>query len=356
MVTLQKINTYSLVIPQLSPLAYPSDANWGVDAMKVSIPINGEMSLPLSEEWKEKIGRPLKDGSENIYYQAEFSLGLHKMRAFFWVTSSWCTIDFNPAHSVFGNNERLLPMEALPEILRRAIQATGLVPTFESPDELGTLTWPKEWLRNLTVQELELARNIAVPNEARKAFERGLLGLPTPRGYKRKHEQKSGSFTLEFSTGSVGKDLIYNKTAQMEDLGLEPQENIELTIYRYETRLRSKRLEKYDLKCPDRIRPQNSWIAISDRFIKCGFQRELSGGGEILSRILRLSYRERERILGFNQLVALGFDHDLAPGAKRERLRLAEQLGLTLGSSIDELSEHSWSIDLWSGDVRKTSH
>jgi hypothetical protein len=349
---LQKNNTLSLVIPQLLPLAYPSDANWGVDAMKVSIPISGEMSLPLPQHWKEKSGRPLKDGSENIYYQAEFVLGLYKMMAFFWVTSSRCTIDFNPAHSVFGNNELLLPVEALPRILQSAIEATGLAPTFEKVDELGTLVWDQNWLEQVNVQELELARNIFVPKEAAKAFEKGLLALPTPRGYKRKHEQKSGSFTLEFSTGSVGKDIIYNKTAQMKALGLQPKEFTEHITYRYETRLRSKRLEKHDLKRPDDIRPENSWLAISDRFSKCGFQRELSGGGEILAKISRLSYRERERILGFSQLFALGLDQDLAQGARRERLKAAAELGLTLGMSLDDLSEASWAIDLWTGFVR----
>ncbi len=353
MAPLQKNNTHSLVIPQLLPLAYPSDANWGVDAIKVSIPINGEMSLPLPQQWKEKSGRPLKDGSENIYYQAEFVLGLYKMIAFFWVTSSRCTIDFNPAHSVFGNNELLLPVEALPRILQSAIEATGLVPAFEKADELGTLVWDQNWLEQVSVQELVLARNSLGPKEAAKALEKGLLALPTPRGYKRKHEQKSGSFTLEFSTGSVGKDMIYNKTTQMVALGLEPKEITEHLIFRYEARLRSKRLEKYGLRRPDHILPENSWLAVSDRFSKCGFQRELSNAGEFLSKISRLSYRERERILGFNQLVALGLDHDLAPGAMRERLRLAKELGLTLGCSIDELSEVSWSIDLWKGELTK---
>lgn len=324
--------------------------------MKVSIPINGEMSFPLSNKWTAKIGRPLKGGQENIYYQADFPLGLHKMRAFYWAASSMCTIDFNPAHTVFGNNERLLPIEALAGVLKGAIEASELIPSFETMDETGTISWPSGWLEYVSVQELELARNIFVPKAAHRAFELGLLALPTPRGYKRKHEQKLGSFSLEFATGSVGKDVIYNKSAQMSAQGLRPSEETEMIIYRYETRMRSKRLQKYYLKRPDLIGPENAWHAISDRFSKCGFSRELSGGGEVLSRVSKLSYRERERILGFNQLVALGLDHDLATGARRGRQNTAAKLGLTLGSSLEDLSNGSWVIDLWSGQVRRSRH
>ena len=353
---MQKNYTYSLVIPELSQPQYPSDANWGVDAIKVSIPINGEMSFPLSNQWTAKIGKPLRDGQENIFYQADFPLGLYKMRAFYWVTSSTCTIDFNPAHTVFGNNELLLPVEALPGVIKGAIEATELTPAFETLDEIGTIAWPTGWLEFVSVQELELARNIFVPREAHKTFEQGLLGLPTPRGYKRKHEQKSGSFSLEFATCSVGKDLIYNKSAQMAALGLLPSEETEMIIYRCETRMRSKRLQKYGLKRPDLIGPENAWHAIADRFSECGFDRGLTGGGEVLSRISKLSYRERERILGFSQLVALGLDHDLASGARRGRQKTAAKLGLTLGVSMGELSKSSWGSDLWSGQVRRLLH
>jgi hypothetical protein len=276
------------------------------------------------------------------------------MRAFYWVTSSTCTIDFNPAHTVFGNNELRLPVEALPGVLKGAIEATELTPSFETIDEFGTVAWPNAWIGYISIQELELARNIFVPEEAHRALEQGFLALPTPRGYKRKHEQKSGSFSLEFAPSSVRKDLIYNKSAQMAALGLEPAEETELIIYRYETRMRSKRLQKYGLKRPDLIGPENAWHAIADRFSKCGFHRALPGGGELLSTISRLSYRERERVLGFNQLVALGLDQDLAASAIRERQKIATQLGLTLGLSLEEISKSSWNIDLWSGQIRRS--
>lgn len=352
---MQKNDTDSLVIPQLSPLPYPTDINWGVDAVKVSVPINVEMSLPLPEVWVPKVGKPLRDGSENPYYVAELPFGLYKMRAFLWVTSSWCTIDFNPAHSVFGNDERLLPLEIFPEVLQRAIVATGLVPVFEAMDPLGNLTWSSDWLQQVSMNELELARNFFVPVNAAKALERGITGLATSRGYKRKLEQERGSFSLEFATRSVGKDSFYNKTSQLQAIGITPREESDCLIYRYETRLRSKRLDKYDLKRADRLKPENAWSAISDRFSACGFHAGVLSGGETLENIKKVSYRERERILGFSQLVALGLDHDLEPGVRRLRQKLAQELGLTLGVSFAELSEKSWSVDLWSGLIKESS-
>ncbi len=348
---MSKNNNYSLVIPRIPLDEIPSDIHMGIDKEKFYFPVNLELSLPLGEGWIPKNGRPMKDGTPTYGHWKKFPLGHHTMIVTVWETSSSCSIEFNPAHSLYGDNELLLPPEANLSMMQVAIEATGLVPSFAEIDSMGTITWPEDWHEYLGVSYVELARNIFVGPEHKHALQGALSALVPPRGYTRDIQSRRDSYSLYYKTGSVGRDKIYDKTVQMRDEGMQQATETDAHIFRFETTLKSKRLKKYGLRNPMNFNDQIVWEVLTERFNACRWGVCLPSKSELVKKLSLAPYTEAERLLGFNHMVSLGLDNKLGYGARRDRLELARNFGVIPGTAFDFNASESFRFDLICGEL-----
>lgn len=352
---MSKNNNYSLVIPRIPIGEIPDDIHIGIDKEKFYFPVNLELSLPLGEGWLPKNGRQMKDGTPTYGHWKELPLGHHTMIVNVWETSSSCSIEFNPAHSLYGDNELLLPPEANLSMMQVAIEATGLVPGFAAIDSMGTITWPENWHEYLGVSFVELARNLFVEPEHKHALQGALSAMVPPRGYTRDIQSRRDSYSLYYKTGSVGQDKIYDKTVQMRDEGMQQATETEAHIFRFETTLKSKRLKKYGLRNPINFNDQIVWEVLTQRFNECRWGVSLPSKSELLKKLSLAPYAQAERLLGFNQMVSLGLDKALRYGSRRDRLELARHFGVTPGTILDFNASESLRFDLFTGTLESES-
>lgn len=338
-----------LVIPQISQSSIPDDIHWGIDAEKFSFPVNSELSLPLDSKWVQKPGRILEDGTQTYFYMADLPLGLYKMKVLLWEISSSCTVDFNPAHCLYGNNELLLPPAVNSLMIEKAIQATGLIPSFAQIDAEGTITWPTNWLESITIKELEVSRNFLIAPNYRKRLQQTLKEVVPTRGFRRNAQDQGEGFSLYFHTKSVGHDLFYNKTVQMRDTKGQQVAQTISHIYRFESRLDDSRLEKYGLDDPAKVNDQNVWRAIDERFHACGWNVMLIDSGALLEKLSGVRYQEIEQLLGFSEAVRLGLDQQMSIAVRRSRQKLAKNYGVTPGIAIKNKASVTSYLDLRQG-------
>lgn len=343
------IDTNPLVIPQISPTSIPDDIHWGIDAEKFSFPVNSELSLPLDTKWVQKPGRILEDGTQTYYSYADMELGLYKMKAIYWETSSRCTVDFNPAHCLYGNNERLLPPGANTSMIEKAIQATGLIPSFAQIDAEGTITWSSNWLEFITIRELEVSRNFLIAPNYRKRLQSNLKEVIPPRGFRRNAQDRGEGFSLYFHSKSVGHDVFYNKTVQMRDTKAQQEAKTISNIYRFESKLCASRLEKYGLCDPAQVSDLNVWRAIDERFHACGWNVMLIDSGALLKKLKGVRYQEIEQLLGFNEAIRLGLDQQMSIAVRRDRRKLCKSYGITPGADISAKAAETFYLDLKQG-------
>jgi hypothetical protein len=347
---LTKNDKDSLVIPRIAPLEIPNDIHIGIDKERFNFPINTELSMPLDEGWVPKNGTPLLDGTPTYYHVKKFPLGLHKMTAILWETSSSCTVDFNPAHSLYGNNELLLPPRANTRMIQAAIEATGLIPGFAQIDHEGTVTWPRDWYDHVSPTSVELARNCFIKPEYKHVLQDALSALVAPRGYLKDVQSIRDSYSLYYKTATVGHDKIYDKTVQMrDDKQMQQVTETDNHIFRFETTLASKRLDKYGLRDLRNFNDETVWKALTHRFSECRWEVRLPSRNDLMQELAIAPYAEAERLLGFNQMVSIGLDKSLGYGARRDRQKLAQKYGVVPGTALSLNAIESNRLDLFLG-------
>jgi hypothetical protein len=271
------------------------------------------------------------------------------MKALYWEIHSRCRVDFNPAHCLYGNNELLLPPAANSKMIEKAIQATGLVPSFAQIDAEGTITWPSNWLEFITISELEVSRNFLIAPNYKKRLQSTLKEVIPPRRFRRNAQDRGEGFSLYFHSKSVGHDLFYNKTVQMRDTKAKQAAQASAQIYRFESRLRDSRLKKYCLDDPAQVNDQNVWRAIDERFHACGWNVMLIDPGALLVKLKDVRYQKIEQLLGFNEAVKLGLDHQMSSAVRRGRQKLAKCYGITPGTDISAKAAETFCLDLRQG-------
>lgn len=277
------------------------------------------------------------------------------MQATVWETSETCTIDFNPAHVVYGDTAQLLEPEVLELVLLQAIQATMLTPAFCEFKDDGTIEFLPNWTDYINIQEMEVAFNFQVPNSLKGPMQQALKGLRAPRNMRRAIHEEAGSFTLEYTTKGVGKDSIYNKSMELEARSKDRQES-EVSTFRFESRLRRKRLDKFQMRLLSNISPTGVWEALNQRFECTQWSQSIGSFGGTLKLLGEIDYRKTERMLGFSEAVRQGLDAGLELGTRRARIKEAKELGIPIGVCLDQLAESGFRIDPWSGWLVSDSH
>ena len=338
-----------LVIPKIYQPSIPDDIHWGIDGEKFVFPVNNELSLPLDSKWEPKPGRKLEDDTPTVFYVADIPLGKYKMKAIYWEISSQCTIDFNPAHSLFGENELLLPPGANSRMIEQAILATGVVPGFAQIDQEGTITWPSNWLDWVRISELEVSRNFLIAPNYKKPLELTLKSIRPPRNYQRQCVEEGEGFSLYFNSKSVGRDFVYDKTVEMKVKRAQQVATTSSHIYRFEARLNSSRLKKHELQNPAQVTDANVWQAISGRFHACGFNVTLTDAGSLIRKLQGVRYQEVEQLLGYNEAVRLGLDKGMSKAVRRDRRLLSKNYGITPGLEIRTHASEKTALDLGEG-------
>lgn len=345
----QKNDLNSLVIPRTTESKVPSTLHWGIDAAKVSFPINGELSLPLDDSWEQKTGRKTKTSLPNHYFFRDMQFGLGKMKVLVWELSQTCIIDFNPAHALYGATADLLPPELYSEMVKRAIEATMLVPAFAECDDQGEFTFAENWPNLVSNKELEVSFNFEVDDYLAGSMQSLLSALPSRKGSLRSLKEKSGSFTISHETRNVGKDMIYNKSSEMASRKLEVATTPGKTLYRFESKLMTKRIHSTGMRKVADVSGVAVWNAITKRYRASGWGVKVASQAEIFTKLGSLDYRHVERLLGFNEAFRLGIAGGIKQSVQKSRIRELKEVGLPLGTSLEELTPHSMWIDAWNG-------
>ena len=351
--------TNSLVTPFNTPLletqlpSLPDDGNWGIDSVQCSFLVDNSFSLPMSSEWNEKISVNRAEGTETIYYQRTLLAGKANVRVFYWQTFGRCSISLNPAKVLFGKSAKLLPPGALVLALKAVIETFSMevVPAFVRLSDDGELTWTDGWASEVSITEMEVARNFQIPSHLEKSFQEALQRRPLARNYvKNTYQNAKKGFTIYCNTKSVGSDKFYDKSAELGDVLETCEDGREVRLYRFEATLLRPRLDKFGLRTLSQVTDMRVWAALEGRMKATGWgSLQLDSKERVQLGLSRLSYRQREAVLGFNEAIVQGLDGGIKVAVRRDRTRLARSIGLEPGTPFSALPAETMVLSLYTG-------
>ena len=320
-----------------NPKKLPTDDRFGIDAVVIHFSLNMSHSYTLGPEWvretKEKQG-------EDIYevFERYFDFGHHMPRVTVFPEHQTCKIKLNAPKSISPTNETPFPVGAFKSLVEKLIsQLLGeVVPSFVYITDEGEFLWQSDWETNVRIISIELARDFLIPEERESELQKALSAVTPKRNYLESDFRRKGGFTRTQSTKTNGKDTIYNKTAELSEKSVNASETNGLARYRFETLVKAERRDRYGLKTLASLSESRCWEAVCHRFEETGWNVVISSADSLRATLEKLEYKTKEKLLGYNTILQMGLKVDSTAQLRRDREKLARNIGLVLGLRVDE--------------------
>jgi hypothetical protein len=283
-------------------------------------------------------------------------LGNATARVTLYLRTNRCRIEFNPSRVLSPKGTQLLPPELLNTVVSEALDEVrpAAWPMFDTVTPEGEIVRDPDWEAQVLVKRLDLARNfrISAPEAVKAALE-----AVDPRYLKSKHHYMTGegAWGIENRTKSSGKDVFYDKSAELGSTDIDPEFDarvaVEGGVLRFEAQMRTPRLKSYGLTRLDLISPQACWEALCKRWDATGWGTPITTGGDLYRLVEDLPYAKRARLVGYLMLKAHGADTGISAGQERSLRRLAKDVGLTPGLPLESQGAPNRYLDLSTGEL-----
>lgn len=332
------------------------DWTWGFDTVKVSFDVNPALCDFSSSLW-------VRSSTQNLRIdmpEAESLLGWYllpqvdweaKVRIDLYVMDRVCHLSFNAPRMVTPVKERLLMPDALPPLVRGLIEAIHdtVWPDFIKVTEDGEIIWDDDWSTRVRLSRLDVSRNFEVEDTQTIKLACGAISGRYQRGtvvYKSKY-----GWTVESPTTSVGKDKIYDKTAELSrnPADADRMAGLATALVRFETQLMRSRLKDNGLKRLSEVNGRSAWHALEARWEATGWGGPLPVRGEMSEAMTHLRPKDKLILTGYLHHAAVGDLADQTETTHRNMKRLAKECGLTVGLPVELMGKPEFHLDLRTG-------
>ena len=339
---------------QTNPAAnIPSDEEWGVDWIKLRIDIDPSSIDLSSPMWT--VNRKGKEPKPDIVYDSYFikiPFGNTSVDGYFFLDSWRINLEFNPSTALYGKTKAVCPADAVVPLVSKLLdQCSSLfMPVFDHADDRGTITRETMWVDQVWLSRVDCTRNLYIHDAERF---KDAIEAATPRNQKSKHIRTSGNrgWTVENQTSTVGMDSVYNKDAELAMRGSPNTVDSRGTCFRFESKLKADRLDKFGLRRLSNISSQRIWHVIETRWNACQWDVTFAEPGTLAKAIAHLKPSEKTGLLGYLGKHQLGLEQEIAGASLRKYGSIAKSLGLVLGAPLESQGAVTQYVDIFSGAV-----
>lgn len=331
-----------------------SDWTWGVDTVRISVPVDLQQCDPSSSLWHSSSSRNLR----NSVTEADAFAGSHfietphgtvKIRVFLYTGSATCNIEFNTPRLVSADRRHLLPPDALQPLIRGVIDDLryAIWPDFAQVTEDGEVRWTDDWAAKVRFTRLDLSRNfiIADPDIVKAALD----AVQSRHQRERiRHGSRRSGWTITNQTLTAGHDTMYDKQAELED-----QHDIHLTsvdgLFRFEAQIKGDRLKTLGIKRLCDLNEYSAWNALAQRWAQTRWGSPLPSPEGLLQAVQHLPIRKQCTLVGYMHFAAEGMTGRLSESQQRTLRAQAKACGLTPGMPVQLLGTPKHRLDLRAG-------
>ena len=328
----------------------PSDAEWGLDTVSLSIPVTDTVQELAHNSW-ELIAGSQTEKVDKTKFISHFNFGFATVTVTYLPLHNSLYLQFNAARLLSRKSAELLPPNALQRLVEALlfdlVPQIPVLPTFMSIDEHGTMEMEADWSSQVKLTRLDCARNFYVdcPEYVRHA-----LSHVKGKYQKLVHiYYDDEGWTRANETKSAGMDRIYDKSAELRNLELDERFHWDKRVYRFEAQLQKDRLKKFGVTTLDRISDEAVWNVLQDRWKACEWGIKLPGKGGLDDIISALNEKDRIPFLGYLSAHAEGMTDNLDAKALKRLSKLASQIGVVPGLPLSSYRPMTRVLSLWHG-------
>ena len=320
----------------MNPSTPPIDADYGIDTVVLVFPVAPDSICLGDEQWKSHRLTNHKSGSSTSAV-ANTTVNGVGVRVDLYVDDSKVKVELNAARMV-GAAPTLLPPAALVPLVEGVLRELGGLfrATFVNVDrDSGAITLAPGWQQEVSIRELHVARNLNVAS-AKSWFAACEAGAPKYGHLRQINHGKSRSIADRGQKG--GTDSLYLKEAG--DQG---------DLYRFESRLKSRRLKQRGLTRLADVSPEACWGALVHRWEASGHGKPFTIPGRAADVLEALKPKDRLLVSGYLRSVEAGMKTGLSASSEARVRKLAESVGIRPGVALTEQGGDRHLVDLYEG-------
>jgi hypothetical protein len=335
----------------------PADNNYGIDTVALYFPVDIEQCDHTSDLWEYEGARNRqKAETEGGSLVANFICGYANVRVNLYLDSSRCRLEFNAARVLSPKSQQLLHPDALSRVVEVVLeQLAGIVhPSFDTFHDSGEIVRLTDWQGLVNITRLDVARDFVVSNPC--AVRLGLAQVHSK--YQKTHKvttSPNDGWSIECGTKYEGKDIFYDKEAELRQHQVDTSRPDNAVIYRFEAVLKKSRLANSGMKTLDQVTDERAWEAIQGRWQKTGWSSPLPSSTGLLEAVSHLSQTRMDGLLGYLHRRAAGQEATIPAPYMREKNKLAKTCGLTPGLPVELLGKPTTYLDIHSGKIKSLS-
>lgn len=332
----------------------PADTEWGIDTVRLSIPINPNLCENDPSLWSSGSTTNYSDSGKtynSLEYNHETAYG--NVKVTYFIERELAKLEFNAARLLTPKSRELLPPKALLNLVSNILYDLQhlIFCAFDTVDPNGVITRYKNWADEVTITRLDVARNLHIPNsyEVKKA-----LAMTIPKNGSLRHIRldAKGGWTVSNETKRSGMDRLYDKSAELRNtLRDEELNQLEDGWFRFEAELVKERLKKNGLNKLSKVTDERVWSALEERWKATGWDVSIPEMGNVAALMAQVDGKLRVGLLGYLVAASKGIDHGLSESTVRKYNKIAKNLGVVVGTKIDEIGPAIAKLDLFEGGV-----
>lgn len=333
----------------------PNDNNWGIDTVAFYFPVDIADCDHTSDIWQYEGARNRqKAETEGGSVVANLICGHANVHINLYMSSSLCRVEVNAARVLYPKSEKLLHPGALSHVIEVIIdQLTGVVsPIFDTATEAGEIIRDPKWQVQITFTRLDVTRDFFISDPAIVRLGLAHIKSKNQKSHKVTTSPNDG-WSIESGTKYEGKDIFYDKKAELRQLRVDSSSGNPGVIYRFESVLKKTRLSKSGMKNLSEVNDERVWAAIQSRWEKTGWHAPLPSSSGFLEAVSHLSQTRMDGLIGYLHRRAAGQEDSIPPHYRREKDKLALSCGLTPGLPVELLGKATKFLDLESGRIKK---
>lgn len=313
----------------------PSGEGFGIDTVALVLDVRPDSIGLGTDPWKSTRSTNHKLGTTSTSV-ATFTVNGVSVRADFYLEDHRVRLEFNAARMLL-DQPKLLPPDALAPLVKAVLPelVEHIVPTFMSVDFMtGKISFDQDWQAQVGTRRIDIARNLDSINT--RPLMAAFQARP-PSGQLRRQINSGKSWSVVHRSIKDGDDTFYFKPGPWGE------------IFRFETRIRGRRRDRYGLATLADISAGSCWFALESRWNALGHGEAFRVAGEAGDALARLKPRERTSVLGYLAAIEAGVDTGMSKSTAGRLRKLAASVGLTPGIALSEQGGELRRLDLYQG-------
>lgn len=315
--------------------AAPTNDGFGVDTVVLVVPVKSDSVFLDDPVWKSQRSTNHDKGNSEVF-AGKVKVNGVEVRLDLYVQDLKVKLEFNAPRMICGP-PLLLPPDALEPLVDGVLNqiASTFEPTFAARDaDTGELVFEPDWAKKVQVRQLDIARNMEVPNKGA-----WIAHCQASRAkYGRLRQINNGkSWSAVDRTKKDGSDTLYMKNGPWGE------------IFRFEARLKRRRLKAGGIARLSDVSGYSCWVALHNRWAASGHGKPFTVPGVALDRLKKLPAKEQGGVLGYLAMAELGEATGHSRSSARRLSKLAESVGLTPGVPLGLQGGERHRVDLYLG-------